>query len=42
VHQADLILMLKKIAVGVVVAVVPLIIIVSVLWITQTAFKLRP
>ena len=40
-RQADLSLLVKKIAVGIVVAVVPLIIIVSVLWLTESVFKLQ-
>jgi hypothetical protein len=39
VHLSDITLLAKKIVVGVVVAIVPLIIICSLLWITQASFK---
>jgi hypothetical protein len=41
-QRNDLVLLLKKIGVGVVVAVVPLIIIASALWLTQTILRARP
>ncbi|HEY1253685.1 MAG TPA: hypothetical protein VGF01_02755 [Terracidiphilus sp.] len=41
-HQRDFVLLLKKIGVGVVVAVVPLIIIASALWLTRTILGARP
>jgi hypothetical protein len=42
VRQEDFVLLLKKIAVGVAVAVVPLIIIVSALWLTRAILGARP
>ena len=41
-HRQDFILLLKKIGVGVVVAVVPLIIIASALWLTRTILGSHP